>query len=250
MVKISIITVVFNAVETIPTSIASLRMQNYPEIEHIVIDGASTDGTLAILQKSLPESTILISEQDGGIYDALNKGLKISSGDVIGFLHADDIFAYPSVLSDVAAAFLDSSVQGVYGDIVYVDRLKAHKVVRRWRSSSFSMRLLSSGWMPPHPTLFVRRGWYERIGGFNDKYRISADYLSILRLFSIPEFKTVYINKVLVQMRLGGASNKSLSGIFRKSSEDWMALRSIGYSRHRAMKTLFLKNLTKIFQFL
>ncbi|QWE04801.1 glycosyltransferase family 2 protein [Polynucleobacter sp. JS-JIR-II-50] len=248
--KISIITVVFNASETIATSVASLRDQNYPHIEHIIIDGASTDGTLDILKKSISESAILISESDGGIYDALNKGLKMSSGEVIGFLHADDIFAGHNVLSDVAAAFLDSSVEGVYGDLVYVDRLKVQKVIRRWRSTSFSRDLLGAGWMPPHPTLFVRRKWYEQIGGFNDEYRIAADYLSILKLFSIPEFKTVYLNKVLVRMRMGGASNHSLAIIFKKSCEDWAALRSVGFCRFDALKALLLKNFSKIFQFL
>ncbi|QWE16964.1 glycosyltransferase family 2 protein [Polynucleobacter sp. AP-Nino-20-G2] len=248
--KISIITVVFNASETIGASLASLREQNYPQVEHIIIDGASTDGTLDILNKSMSKSAILVSESDRGIYDALNKGLKISSGEIIGFLHADDVFANSSVLSDIAFAFSDPSVEGVYGDLVYVDKYNIEKVIRRWRSSSFSYNLLGAGWMPPHPTLFVRREWYVRIGGFNDKYRIAADYLSILKLFSIPEFKTVYLNKVLVQMRLGGTSNHSFSAIFKKSYEDWMVLRSVGFCRFSALKALILKNFTKIFQFL
>lgn len=248
--KISIITAVYNASETIVDSIASLRQQNYLNIEHIIVDGASTDGTLEIIKKSISDSSILISEADDGIYDALNKGIEKASGEIIGFLHADDLLANPTVLSDIADAFSDSSIDCVYGNLIYVDKKDINKIIRRWKSKNFSKSLLNMGWMPPHPTLFMRRKCYMKFGGFDANFKISADYQYVLRLFSSPKFKSVYLDKVLVQMRVGGASNKSLASILRKSYEDWLALRSIGYGVASSLKALFFKNFLKIIQFL
>jgi glycosyltransferase len=231
--------------------VASVAQQVYVDVEHLIIDGASTDGTVDLLldlQKAdgYSESFKLLSESDSGIYDALNKGLALSTGDVVGFLHADDFYADTHVLESIARAFDDPSICGVYGDLQYVTDDNNLEVVRNWKSSPFNKRQLSWGWMPPHPTLYVRKEWYKAIGGFDTRYRISADYFSILSLFSNPDFKTVYLPKVMVKMRVGGISNKSVKTIFKKSREDLIALQR---SRVGGWGALFWKNLSKLGQF-
>jgi glycosyltransferase involved in cell wall biosynthesis len=248
-VKISVITATWNCVGTVTDCLASVAAQTWPHLEHVVIDGASRDGTVDRLNAHHDQLAVLVSEPDRGIYDALNKGIILASGDVVGFLHADDVYASPDVLAQVAAAFVDPAVCAVYGDLQYVRKEDTMQVVRHWQSSTFTPRRLSWGWMPPHPTLYVRREWYQRIGGFDTRYRISADYLSILQLFSQPGFKAVYLPEVLVKMRLGGASNKSLKNLLRKSSEDWRALQSTGAGSLGSAGALLWKNLSKLGQF-
>lgn len=248
--KISVITTVYNAKETIIDCLDSVAEQTYFQREHIVVDGGSQDGTLTLLQQRHEQLSELLSEPDNGIYDGLNKGISLASGQVIGFLHSDDVFTSKHVLKNVASIFeADNSVSAVYGDLVYVHRSIPDKVVRTWRSSSFSPNMLKQGWMPPHPTLYVRREWYELIGGFDTRYRISADYFSILQLFSQPNFKAVYLNEAMVKMRLGGASNRSVGAVLQKSSEDWGVLRRSGFRILDATRALILKNLTKAKQF-
>jgi glycosyltransferase len=192
----------------------------------------------------------LAQDADNGIYDALNKGIKASTGDVVGFLHADDFFSNADVLTTVANAFNDSSVCAVYGDMVYTSQMDTTKVVRHWKSSKWKKSDLYLGWMPAHPTLYVRREWFASIGGFDVNYKISADYLSILQMFLHPNFKTVYIPQVLVKMRLGGASNKSFKAVVQKTKEDWRALRSCGFTVLKAARAIVLKNLSKLIQFI
>lgn len=246
---ISVITATWNCGITVADCLTSVAVQSYTNREHVLIDGASRDDTLRLLQAHREQLAVLVSEPDRGIYDALNKGIARASGDVIGFLHADDVFAGPDVLARVAAAFADPTVSAVYGDLQYVRKVDVNQVVRHWQSSPFSHRQLEWGWMPPHPTLYVRREWYERIGGFDIRYRIAADYFSILRLFSQPDFKAVYLPEVLVKMRLGGASNRSLKAIIRKSSEDWRALRQSRVGALGGVGALIWKNLSKLSQF-
>jgi len=202
--KFSLVTVTWNCAVTVADCLASVAAQSHANREHVLIDGASRDDTPRVLQAHREQLAVLVSEPDRGIYDALNKGIAGASGDVVGFLHADDLFAGPDVLARVAAAFADPAVTAVYGDLQYVRKDDVTQVVRHWQSSPFSPRRLAWGWMPPHPTLYVRRAWYQRIGGFDTRYRIAADYLSILQLFSQPGFKAVYLPEVLVTMRLGG----------------------------------------------
>lgn len=247
--KISVITAVYNAHETIGTALDSVGSQTWPDVEHVVIDGGSKDGTVELLHQRLDARAVLVSEPDSGIYDALNKGIARASGDVVGFLHADDVYAASDVLARIAAAFADPTVGAVYGDLQYVRKDDLGQVVRHWRSNPFARRQLAWGWMPPHPTLYVRREWYERIGGFDPRYRIAADYFSILRLFSQPDFKAVYLPEVLVKMRLGGASNRSFKAIIRKSSEDWRALRQSRVGALGGVGALIWKNLSKLSQF-
>lgn len=246
-VKISVVTATWNCAETVGDCLASVAAQTYMNREHVVIDGASTDETLEVLQAHKAQLSVLVSEKDKGIYDALNKGISRSTGDVVGFLHADDIYGSPDVLAKIAAAFSDPTVCAVYGDLLYVRKDDVGQVVRHWVSSPFSLQRLKWGWMPAHPTLYVRREWYSHIGGFDPRYRISADYFSILSLFSLPGFKAVYLPNVFVKMRLGGASNKSLKNIIRKTREDWDALRRSGVG---GVGALAWKNLSKIGQFL
>jgi glycosyltransferase involved in cell wall biosynthesis len=246
---ISVVTATYNCAHTAAECLASVAEQVYPYREHVVVDGASTDSTMAILTAHAQQLAVLKSEPDAGIYDALNKGIALARGDVIGFLHADDLYANPNVLAQIAKAFEDPALCAVYGDLQYVTKTNTAQVVRKWRSSPFTPNLLAWGWMPPHPTLYVRREWYERIGGFDTRYRIAADYLSILQMFSQADFKSVYLPKVLVKMRLGGESNKSLKNLVRKTAEDWRALRSTGVGALGGAWALVWKNLSKLGQF-
>lgn len=248
-INISIVTATWNCAETITDCLTSVALQKLNYKEHIIIDGVSTDGTIDIIEKYADQIAVFKSAPDKGIYDALNKGIQLASGDVVGFLHADDLYATNNLLSKVANAFEDHTVCAVYGDLEYVRQNDTTKVVRRWKGKPFKRRDLALGWMPAHPTLFVRREWYERIGGFDKSYRISADYLSILQLFTQPGFKAVYIPEVFVKMRLGGASNKSLRAIVRKTLEDWRALRSCEFSVVGAARAIAWKNLSKVGQF-
>ena len=247
--KVSVISVTWNCAATIEDCLASVAAQTYINRQHVVVDGASTDGTLTLLESKRSQLGVLVSEPDKGIYDALNKGIAHSTGDVVGFLHADDLYAHPDVLADVAQAFADPTVCAVYGDLQYVKQQDPNQVVRHWKSAPFSARRLAWGWMPPHPTLYIRREWYEKIGGFDTRYRIAADYFSVLRLFSQPAFKAVYLPQVMVKMRLGGASNRSLKNIVRKSHEDFDALRRSGVGAFGGVGALAWKNLSKIKQF-
>ncbi len=244
--KLSVVTATFNCAATLADCLDSVAQQTHAHREHVVIDGASRDGTLALLQSRRAQLAVLLSEPDHGIYDALNKGIARCTGDVVGFLHADDVYGSPQVLAQVAAAFADPAVCAVYGDLQYVRKQDLNQVVRQWRSTPFSRRQLAWGWMPPHPTLYVRRQWYAQIGGFDSRYRIAADYFSILSLFSQPGFKAVYLPQVLVKMRVGGASNRSLQNIVRKSREDLDALRRSGVG---GLGALVWKNASKLGQF-
>lgn len=247
--NISVITATWNCLSTVADCLDSVAKQTYPHRQHVVVDGASTDGTLDLLQAHRQQLAVLQSEPDRGIYDALNKGIALATGDVVGFLHADDLYAHPQVLEHVAAVFQDPSVCAVYGDLHYVRQHDTSRVVRHWQSCPVSPTLLAWGWMPAHPTLYVRREWYQRIGGFDTSYRIAADYLSILQLFSQPGFKAVYLPEVLVTMRLGGASNRSLKAIARKTAEDWRALRQTRVGALGGVGAMVWKNLSKLGQF-
>jgi len=244
--KISIITAVYNRAGTVAQAVESVCAQQGVEVEHVVVDGASTDGSLTILQGLQHRGMLLRSEPDRGIYDALNKGLALATGEVIGLMHSDDFYADGRVLSDVAAAFQDPAVHAVYGDLDYVAKEQTDRVIRRWRSGEYSRRRLAWGWMPPHPTLFLRRSVIERWGGYDTSYRIAADYDSILRYFGRGGIRAAYIPRVLVKMRVGGESNRSLGRILRKSREDYRALRTNGVG---GVGALLWKNLSKLGQF-
>lgn len=245
--KISVITAVYNSRATLATTLDSALSQDHPDKELIVIDGASTDGTLDVIQHYAGQLTQVVSEPDHSIYDALNKGLRLATGEVVGFLHADDRYADTEVLARIATAFADPTVAAVYGDLVYVSQADDDRVIRYWRAGEYRPARLRWGWMPPHPTLYLRRAIYERHGGFDLRYRIAADYDLILRLLSRLTGRVVYLPRVLVRMRLGGTSNRSLRQILCKSWEDYQALRT---NRMGGIGALVWKNFSKISQFL
>lgn len=244
---LSIITAVFNGADTIAEALDSVASQQDVTVEHVVLDGGSTDGTSDLLRARAAQLGQLVIERDRGIYDALNKGFARATGEVVGLLHADDLFAHERVLAGVAAVFADPAVEAVYGDLQYVRREDPTKVVRHWKSGAFTRRQLALGWMPPHPTLFLRRSALERVGPFDLSYRIAGDYDFILRLFKDPGLRVTYLPEVLVKMRVGGVSNRSLANLWRKSSEDLRAMRT---HRVGGLVTLTAKNLRKIPQFL
>ena len=314
--KISVITAVFNNVGHISSCLESVCSQTWPDIEHIIVDGGSTDGTLDIIkqvasgelratshrsgERLTPHTSRLtqfVSERDRGIYDALNKGIRMATGDVIGFLHSDDIYANETVMNRVAETMTESGTDSCYGDLEYVrensdgaeilgkednrlrgqegERIRGEKdnrikgaeargnefgitqnsefrtrsfeVVRYWKSGLYEKDLFKKGWMPPHPTFFVRSEVYKKLGVFNTDFRIAADYELMLRFLWKNDISTCYIPEVLVKMRLGGASNRSLGNMIRKSSEDYRAMRmhSVG-----GIATLIRKNISKLPQFL
>ena len=249
-VTISVITATYNCANTLPECFASVARQDYTNYEHVVVDGASTDGTVRVISNHISQIALYKSEPDNGIYDALNKGLQMARGEVIGFLHGDDMYASNNVLSLIAHAFEDPSVAAVYGDLTYVSKGNIDKVIRRWKSRVFNIRYLSLGWMPPHPSLYIRREWYERFGGFDTSYRVSADYLHILKLFKQDKFISAYVPEVFVLMRVGGTSNKSLINIINKTLEDWKILRQSGFNMFYAVRALIFKNISKIMQFI
>jgi glycosyltransferase involved in cell wall biosynthesis len=224
-----------------------VRAQSWPDVEHIVVDGQSSDGTLQVLQKYRERIAHFVSEPDRGVYDALNKGIARATGDIVGFLHSDDEYVSSDALEQVAQAFADPEVGAVYGDLVYVSKTDSQKIVRYWKAGTYSRAKLALGWMPPHPTFYVRRSLYERFGGFDLKFRIAADYECMLRLLWREKIRAAYIPRVLVRMRTGGMSNRSLFTMFQKSCEDFTALRQ---NQLGGVKALLYKNMAKVPQFI
>ena len=206
--KISIITVCYNSEETISDTIQSVLSQDYKDVEYIIVDGKSTDRTLEIIQ-SIKSRIKLISEKDRGIYDAMNKGINIASGDVIGILNADDVYKNSQVLTAVMDAF-KANVSIVYGDIEYVKYDDLSKVVRKWKAGVFRSGKFKWGWMPPHPGFFIKKSCYESFGLFNLNLSTSADYELMLRMLEVHHLSCNYISKTITSMRVGGASNSSL----------------------------------------
>lgn len=225
--KISIITTTFNSSSFIKDCLKSVKDQNYNNIEHIIIDGASTDGTLSILESKRKQLAVLVSEPDKGIYDAMNKGIKIATGDIIGFLNSDDFYATKEVISTVATVFKDDpSLEACYADLIYTDQIDTSRNIRYWKSSKFIPGLFSKGWCPPHPTFFCRSSVYERFGSFNLKYHIASDIELMMRFLEVNTININYIPEIWVKMRLGGLSNKSFKNIIKLNKEILNALNS------------------------
>ncbi|MFB9054523.1 glycosyltransferase family 2 protein [Formosa undariae] len=244
--KVSIITATYNSEKTIEDCLKSVLNQDYDSIEYIIIDGASTDDTLNIIEKfkQKHDNVISISEPDKGIYDALNKGIEKATGDVVGFLHSDDFFASNETISHIVEAFGTTKVDGVYGDLHYINSTNSDKIVRNWKSKPFSDKLLKQGWMPAHPTLFLKKKVYNTHGLFNIKFKIAADYDLMLRIFKDKKLHFNYLPEVITKMRVGGASNRSLKNIWLKTREDYMAVKGNNIS-HPAL-VICSKNLSKI----
>jgi glycosyltransferase involved in cell wall biosynthesis len=227
--KISIITVSYNCALVVGDCLASVAAQSYPRVEHVVIDGASTDGTLALLQAHYKQLAVLVSEPDSGIYDAMNKGIDLAGGDVIGFLNSDDLYANVGVLARVASAFDEEpQLEACYADLVYTNRIDTSRSVRYWKSGYFLPGSFSNGWCPPHPAFFVRRSVYERLGGFDLSYRLAADFELMLRFLEINKIRARYVPEVWVKMRAGGVTNNSIKNIVVQNQEILRALRDHG----------------------
>lgn len=248
--KISIITATYNSLKYISWALDSIINQSYKNLEWIVIDGGSTDGTLEFLQKSKCISR-LISEPDQGIYGALNKGIRVATGDIIGFLHSDDFYASTDILEKIADLFLRHSlnesfgeVTAVYGDLAFVKPDNINRITRFWKSKTFSSKLLNKGWMPPHPTVFMKREVFVKHGLFDPNLRCSADYDFILRVFRNSQYNFVYLPEVITIMRMGGKSTKGIKNLIIKAKEDYRVIKSnqIPYPIY----TLLSKNISKI----
>lgn len=221
--KISVVTVVFNNVATIEGTILSVAAQSYKDVEHIIIDGGSTDGTLGVIARHRDKLAYMVSEPDCGIYDAMNKGIRAATGDVVGTLNADDIYADDSVLAQVAGALCDESIDACYADLVYVDAQDTRKIRRYWRSRPYAPGLFARGWMPAHPTFFVRRSVYERYGLFDTQFKLQSDFDLTMRFMDVHHIRTIYVPHIWVRMRMGGASNRSLRNVLRGNWEAYQA---------------------------
>lgn len=246
--KFSIITVCFNSEKTIEDTMLSVISQTYSNIEFIVIDGKSTDGTLAIINKYKNQITTFISENDNGFYDAINKGIELANGEYIAILNSDDFYVNTTIIEDVVNIFIKNNVDAVYGDLQYVDKLNTNIITRNWVSQNYTDGMFCKGWMPPHPAFFVKKCCYDRFGKFNLQLKSAADYELMLRFIHVNKIEVAYLPKVLVKMRVGGMSNSSIWNRIKANREDKLAWKINGVKPH--FLTFILKPLSKIKQFL
>lgn len=246
--KVSIITISFNSAETLQDTIHSVAMQSYSDIEYIIIDGGSTDETLDIINKNYRTISYWVSEPDKGIYDAMNKGIRMATGDIIAILNSDDFYVHTDVISQVVEHFQRSGADSVYGDIQYIDRYEPNRVVRNWVSGYYQRHKFLLGWMPPHPAFFVKRTIYETCGNFDTRLKTSADYELMLRFLFKHKISTQYLPELIVHMRAGGVSNQSWKKRILANLEDRRAWKLNGLRPY--FFTAILKPLRKINQFL
>ena len=244
--KVSIITVVYNGAPYIEDCIKSVISQSCGDIEYIIIDGKSTDETLEIINRYKDRIDVVVSEKDDGHIYAMNKGLKMATGDIVGFLHSDDFYASPNIIDKVENAFKIRNVDSVYGDLLYVDKENPRKVVRYWKDKQYNIKRIKHGWMPAHPTFFVKREIYKKHGTLDTSFKIAMDYELVLRFFYKYKISALHVPEVFVKMRYGGVSNRSIRNIIRKTCEDYRACRMYGLG----IGTVLMKNVFKIPQFL
>lgn len=245
--RVSIVTVVYNGEKFIKSAIDSVLSQDYPDIEHIIIDGNSSDNTMSIVNGYKDSVARIISEPDNGLYDAMNKGLSYCTGDIVGILNSDDFYKGPDVISKVVACFAKSDVQTVYGDLLYVDQFETEKIKRYWKGGEFKRSKFLYGWMPPHPTFFVRKEIYKKYGMFNLNLKSAADYEFMLRVLYKYKTSSYYLSQTLTVMRDGGMSNSSVSNRLRGNSEDSNAWKINNVKPY--FFTRYLKPLRKLTQF-
>ena len=216
--SVSIITVCFNSIETIEDTINSVLGQDYKNIEYIVVDGGSTDGTLDIIKRYKNNIAKVISEPDNGVYDAMNKGLRLSKGGIVAALNADDVYTDQTIVGQIVEFMQGNSLDAVYGDLVYIDQNNADRITRFWKAGKYKKGAFSYGWVLPHPTFFCRKNIFERFGYFNDKLQVAADFELMLRFVEKHQIKIGYRPKVIVKMCKGGKANV-FGGIIRGNLE-------------------------------
>lgn len=246
MLKVTVITATYNAAATIASAVQSVKRQTYPNIEHIIVDGLSQDNTIQIALSAGFEGKY-ISERDHGIYHAMNKGIHLATGDIVAILNADDFYAHENVIKNVVEKFETSECDAVYGDLCYVDAANIQQIKRKWLAGNYHPGMMLRGWMPPHPTFIIKRSCYNQFGVFNLDLWGSADYELMLRMIHVHKIKLAYIAEVMVYMRSGGQSNKSLKNRIKAHSEDYKAWKINGIQPK--WFTLVLKPLRKITQF-
>lgn len=244
---LSIITPTFNSAQTLDDTLQSVARQLYPAVEHIIVDGGSADDTLKIAAQ-YPHVSKVISEPDEGLYDAINKGIRAANGEVIGILNSDDFFPHSGVLSIIAQAFEKNRPDCVFGDVVYVQAEATNKIVRYYSSKHFHPRKFALGFMPAHPTFYLKKEHYERYGLHNTQYRIAADFELLLRMLHVHQLQYEYIEQALVHMRLGGVSNASLQNRMLINKEILQACQEHQVPTHKAK--LFLRYFRKALEFL
>jgi glycosyltransferase involved in cell wall biosynthesis len=244
--KVSIITITYNSESTLIDTIDSVLNQTYKDIEYIIIDGKSTDSTVSIIHSYKDKISKFISEKDNGLYDALNKGIAMATGDIIGVLHSDDFYTNHQVIEKIVQTFNLNQADAVYADLFYVDKTNVDKILRKWKSGNYKHGMFVNGWMPPHPTFFVRRHCYEKYGSFNLDLVSAADYELMLRFVHKHQIKLAYLPEFIIKMRAGGLSNASLSNRIRANKEDRKAWLMNGLKPK--FHTLYLKPLRKIIQ--
>ncbi|MFT3748933.1 MAG: glycosyltransferase family 2 protein [Agriterribacter sp.] len=245
--KLSIITATYNSAATLADTMECIQMQDHPDIEHIIIDGGSADDTINII-KRYSHISRFVSEKDKGIYDAMNKGIAMATGDIIGILNSDDVYASPDILSLVAQTFEENpQAMALYADLQFVQRNDTSKVVRSWKAGKYTKSSFYYGWMPPHPTFFVRKEVYDKVGAFNINLGSAADYELMLRILLKHNIKAAYINKVIIKMRVGGVSTGSLKNRIKANRQDRMAWKINNLKPFPF--TLYLKPMRKLGQF-
>ena len=245
--RVSIITVVYNGARTIRGAIESVLSQDYDNIEYIVIDGDSRDNTVDIVKEYVDDISIFVSEPDSGLYDAMNKGVAMATGDVVGFINADDVINSDDCIAEVVDAFVKNHADVVYGDKIYVDPDDTSKGVRYWRAGSFCKDNFVKGWMPPHLSTYIKRECYQEYGGYRDDFSIAADYELMLRFLYVNDLKVFYLPKVIAKMRSGGVSNSSLFNIVKSNIEVFKSWRVNGLRVNPLI--VFIKPIKKIGQF-
>ncbi len=240
--KVSIITVVKNNEETILQTINSIKSQSYQNIEHIIIDGKSSDNTLKIIKYNHTKNHKILSEKDDGIFDAMNKGINLATGEIIGFLNGDDLFANENSIDDIVSVLKNTNIDACYGDLLYFKDKGGIVPSRYWKSREYKKGVFASGWAPAHPTFYVKKIILHRFGMFNLKYKLAADFELMMRLLEVNNIKVEYIPKLLIYMRLGGASNKNIKNIYTQNIEIINALKT-----HNLFKNIFYLLFCKIF---
>ena len=246
--KVSIIIAVNNSARTIERAIKSIRKQSYKDIEIIFINNNSSDNSLNIINQNINKGDIVVSEPDNGLYNAINKGIKISSGDIIGVLHSDDLYPHKNVISEYIELFKQKNVSIVYGDVNFVSKKDENKIVRKYKSGNLSIKRLAWGWMPAHPSMFIKREIYDFYGLYEENYRICGDYEFICRIVKDGNFDYYYLKKVTCLMQFGGISTQGIRSTFIINNEIYKSLKANNIYSNYFM--LYLKYLLKIFEYI